>query len=163
MTFSRTVFLALTALSLVLVQTSRSFAEYPDRPIRLLVPFPAGGAVDIVVRAMTTRMAEELGRNFVIENKSGAGGIVATDAVAKSIADGYTLLVATPNLTINAALQTSLPYDTEKDLAPISVLAEVPEVLVSYPGAPFKSFAEFIAYAKQNPGKLNYASAGIGT
>jgi tripartite-type tricarboxylate transporter receptor subunit TctC len=108
-------------------------------------------------------MAEDLGQSFVIENKSGAGGIVATDAAAKSSPDGYTLLIATPNHTINAALQTSLPYSAERDLVPISILAEVPEVLVSYPGAPFKTFAEFVAYAKQNPGKLDYASAGIGT
>jgi tripartite-type tricarboxylate transporter receptor subunit TctC len=163
MTFPRTVSLALSALILALVQTGPGFAEYPERPIRLLVPFPPGGAVDIVARVISAKMAEQLGQNFVIENKSGAGGIVATDAVAKSTPDGYTLLMASPNLTINAALQPSLPYDAEKDLAPISVLAEVPEVLVSHPAAPFASFAEFIAYAKQNPGKLNYASAGIGT
>jgi tripartite-type tricarboxylate transporter receptor subunit TctC len=163
MSFPRRVSLALSALLLLLVQTGISFAEYPERPIRLVVPFPPGGAVDIVTRIMSARMAEELGRNFVIENKPGAGGIVATDAVAKSASDGYTLLVASPNLTINAALQPSLPYDVEKDLTPISVLAAVPEVLVSHPAAPFTSFAGFIAYAKQNPGKLNYASAGIGT
>jgi tripartite-type tricarboxylate transporter receptor subunit TctC len=157
------VLLALTALALVVAQTSPGFSQYPERPIRVVVPFPAGGAVDIVARVLTTQMAEQLGRSFVIENKSGAGGIVATDGVAKSVPDGYTLLIATPNLTINAALQASLPYDTETDLTPISVLAEVPEVLVSYPAAPFTTFSEFIAYAKQNPGKLNYASAGIGT
>ena len=163
MAFPRRVSLVLSALVLLVVQNSPGFAEYPERPIRLVVPFPPGGAVDIVTRVISAKMAEDLGRNFVIENKPGAGGIVATDAVAKSASDGYTLLVASPNLTINAALQPSLPYDAEKDLMPISVLAEVPEVLVSHPAAPFTSFAEFIAYAKQNPGKLNYASAGIGT
>jgi tripartite-type tricarboxylate transporter receptor subunit TctC len=99
----------------------------------------------------------------VIENKAGAGGIIATDSVAKAAPDGYTLLLTTPNHTINAALQTSLPYDTEKDLVPVSVIAEVPEVLVSYPGAPFTSFVEFVDHAKKHPGTLNYASAGIGT
>src|SRR5258707_11409610 len=138
-------------------------AEYPDRPIRLLLPFPAGGAVDIVARIMAAKMSEDLGKPFVIENKSGAGGIIATDAVAKSAPDGTTLLLTTPNHTINAALQPSLPYDTEKDLVPVSVIAEVPEVLVSHPAAPFKTFAEFVEYAKKNPGKLNYASAGNGT
>ena len=93
-----------------------SLAEYPEKPIRLLLPFPAGGAVDIVARVMTAKMADDLGKPFVIENKSGAGGIIATDAVAKSPPDGYTLLLTTPNHTINAALQASLPYDTEKDL-----------------------------------------------
>ena len=144
-------------------QTAASHAEYPDRPIRLLLPFPAGGAVDIVTRVMAAKMGENLGKTVIIENKSGAGGIVATDAVAKATPDGYTLLITTPNHTINAALQPSLPYDTEKDLLPVSVMAEVPEVLVSNPAAPFKTFAEFVAYAKQNPGKLDYASAGIGT
>ena len=151
------------ALTLWLAAAGTSFAQYPERPIRLLLPFPAGGAVDIIARTMTAKMSEDLGKAFVIENKSGAGGIIATDAVAKSAPDGYTLLLATPNHTINAALQASLPYDTEKDLVPVSVIAEVPEVLVSHPDAPFKSFPEFLAYARANPGKLNYASAGIGT
>jgi tripartite-type tricarboxylate transporter receptor subunit TctC len=163
MTSSRMVALALTVTVLLFAQTGRGFAEYPERPVRVLLPFPAGGAVDIVARVMIGKIAEDLGKTFVIENKSGAGGIVATDAAAKSSPDGYTLLVTTPNHTINAALQTSLPYDTERDLVPISILAEVPEVLVSYPGAPFTTFAEFVGYAKQNPGKLDYASAGIGT
>ncbi len=159
MAFPRTALV----LMLLLAGVHPSCAEYPDKPIRLVLPFPAGGAVDIVARVMAAKMADDLGKPFVIENKAGAGGIIATDAVAKSAADGYTLLLTTPNHTINAALQASLPYDTEKDLAPVSVFAEVPEVLVSYPGAPFASFPQFVAYAKANPGKLNYASAGIGT
>ena len=159
----RLVALLSIACTGLFVQTATSRAEYPDRPIHLLLPFPAGGVVDIVTRVMAAKMSEDLGKTFIIENKSGAGGIVATDAVAKATPDGYTLLITTPNHTINAALQPSLPYDTEKDLLPISVIAEVPEVLVSNPAAPFKTFAEFVAYAKQNPGKLDYASAGIGT
>ena len=128
-----------------------------------LLPFPAGGAVDIVARARDRRMAEDLGKPFVIENKAGAGGIIATDATAKAAPDGYTLLLTTPNHTINAALNAKLPYDTEKDLAPVSIVAEVPEVLVSHPAAPFTDFQDFVDYAKANPGKLNYASAGNGT
>lgn len=153
---------ALLLLSLAAFSTSAS-ADYPEKPIRLLLPFPAGGAVDIVARVMTAKMSEELGKPFIIENKSGAGGIIATDAVAKAAPDGTTLLLTTPNHTINAALQASLPYDTEKDLVPVSVIAEVPEVLVSHPAAPFKTFPEFVEYARKNPGKLNYASAGLGT
>jgi tripartite-type tricarboxylate transporter receptor subunit TctC len=155
--------LALTTTCCLLSATSPSRADYPEKPIRLLLPFPAGGAVDIVARVVAAKMADDLGKPFVIENKAGAGGIIATDSVAKSAPDGYTLLLTTPNHTINAALQASLPYDTEKDLVPVSVVAEVPEVLVSYPGAPFTSFAEFIEQAKKHPGTLNYASAGIGT
>jgi tripartite-type tricarboxylate transporter receptor subunit TctC len=137
--------------------------EYPDKPIRLLLPFPAGGAVDIVARVVTSRMAEQLGRPFVIENRAGAGGVIATDATAKAAPDGYTLLLTSPNHTINAALNGKLPYDSERDLAPISIVAEVPELLVSHPAAPFTSFAGFLDYARNNPGKLNYASAGNGT
>jgi tripartite-type tricarboxylate transporter receptor subunit TctC len=153
----------IAATTVVLAAAGPTRADYPEKPIRLLLPFPAGGAVDIVARAITAKMAEELGKPFVIENKAGAGGIIATDAVAKAPPDGYTLLLTTPNHTINAALQAALPYDTEKDLAPVSVVAEVPEVLVSYPGAGFTTFVEFVDYAKKNPGKLNYSSAGIGT
>jgi tripartite-type tricarboxylate transporter receptor subunit TctC len=108
-------------------------------------------------------MAEELGRPFVIENKAGAGGVIATDATAKAAPDGYTLLLTTPNHTINAAIHPKLPYDSEKDLVPIAIVAEVPELLVGHPAAPFDSFKAFVEYAKKNPGKLNYASAGNGT
>jgi tripartite-type tricarboxylate transporter receptor subunit TctC len=151
----------LTALGII--QTSKVAAQYPERPIRMMLPFPPGGAVDHVARLVTARMADELGRPFVIENRAGAGGIIATDTTAKAAADGYTLLLTTPNHTINAALNPRLPYDTEKDLAPVSIVAEVPELLVSHPAAPFTDFAGFIAYAKNNPGKLNYSSAGNGT
>src|SRR5262245_48805391 len=143
--------------------TTPSAAQYPERPIRLTLPFPPGGAVDHVARLLTARMADDLGRPFVIENKAGAGGVIATDATAKAAPDGYTLLLTTPNHTINAALNPKLPYDTEKDLVPISIVAEVPELLVSHPAAPFADFAGFIDHAKKNPGKLNYSSAGNGT
>jgi tripartite-type tricarboxylate transporter receptor subunit TctC len=155
--------LAPAALCLVFMAQGPCQAQYPERPIRLILPFPAGGAVDHVARLVTARMAEELGRPFVIENKAGAGGVIATDATAKAAPDGYTLLLTTPNHTINAALNSKLSYDTEKDLAPVSIVAEVPELLVSHPAAPFTSFAGFVDYARKNPGKLNYSSAGNGT
>ena len=138
-------------------------AEYPERPIRLIVPFPAGGTVDLVARLVTARMADDLKTSFVIENRGGAGGVIATEATAKAAPDGYTLLLTAPNHTINAALQGKLPYDTEKDLVPVALVAAVPELLVSHPAAPFGDFKGFIAYAKANPGKLNYSSAGNGT
>jgi len=163
MTIYRQALLVLGAAAVLSASPASSFAEYPERPIHLILPFPAGGAVDLVTRIIAAKMSEDLGKPVVIENKAGAGGIIATDAVAKSRPDGYTLLITTPNHTINAALQPSLPYNTEKDLLPISILAAVPEVLVSNPKAPFTTFQEFIAYAKKNPGKLNYASAGVGT
>jgi tripartite-type tricarboxylate transporter receptor subunit TctC len=154
---------ALTALCICLATPGLCRAEYPDKPIRLLLPFPAGGTVDFVARLVTARMAQDLGRPFVIENKAGAGGVIATDATAKAAPDGYTLLLTTPNHTINAAINSKLPYDTEKDLVPVSVMADVPELLVSHPAAPFTSYSGFVDYAKRNPGKLNYASAGNGT
>jgi tripartite-type tricarboxylate transporter receptor subunit TctC len=98
--------LALTAAS------APAFAQYPDKPMRWILPFPAGGAVDIVARTVSAKMSEDLGKPIIIENKAGAGGIIASDAVAKSAPDGYTLLLTTPNHTINAALQATLPYDT---------------------------------------------------
>jgi tripartite-type tricarboxylate transporter receptor subunit TctC len=151
------------AVALAVVTAAPCAAQYPDKPIRLLLPFPAGGTVDLVARLVTAQMAEELGRPFVIENKAGAGGVIATDATAKAAPDGYTLLLTTPNHTINAALNPKLPYDTDKDIVPVAIVAAVPELLVSHPAAPFRSFAGFVDYARKNPGKLNYASAGNGT
>ena len=155
--------IVLACAALLAAGMGSAWAEYPERPIRLIVPFPAGGTVDLVARLVTARMAEDLKQPFVIENRGGAGGVIATDATAKAAHDGYTLLLTTPNHTINAALQPKLPYDTEKDLVPIAMVAEVPELLVSHPDAPFADFAGFLKYAKANPGKLNYASAGNGT
>jgi tripartite-type tricarboxylate transporter receptor subunit TctC len=159
----RRLSLLTVALGLALATAVPAGAQYPDKPIRLLLPFPAGGTVDLVARLVTAQMAEDLGRPFVIENRAGAGGVIATDATAKAVPDGYTLMLTTPNHTINAALNPKLPYDTEKDIAPISIIAEIPELLVSHPSAPFDSLAGFVEYAKRNPGKLNYASAGNGT
>jgi len=155
--------LALAAVLVVLLAVLPARAEYPERPVRILEPFPPGGAVDIVTRLVAARLADDLGRPFVVESKPGAGGILATDAVAKAPHDGYTLLVTTPNHTINAALNPKLPYDTEKDLVPVAVIAEVPELLVANAAAPFATFAAFVDHARRNPGKLDYASAGIGT
>jgi tripartite-type tricarboxylate transporter receptor subunit TctC len=138
-------------------------AAFPERPIHVIVPFPPGGAVDLVTRLVTQGITEARGWSFIIESKAAAGGIVATDTVAKASGDGYTLLVVTPNHTIAAALRSRLPYDWERDVVPVSVIADVPELLVSHPAAPFASFSDFIAYAKENPGKLNYSSAGSGT
>jgi tripartite-type tricarboxylate transporter receptor subunit TctC len=153
----------IAATAAALAAAGPALADYPEKPIRLLLPFPAGGAVDIVARVVAAKMADDLGKPFVIENKAGAGGVIATDATAKAPPDGYTLLLTTPNHTINAALNPKLPYDTEKDIVPVAIVAEVPELLVSHPGTPFTTFAGFIDYAKKYPGRLNYSSAGNGT
>jgi len=159
----RSVISAILAAVCLAGAVAHARAEYPERPIRLIVPFPAGGTVDLVARLVTARMSEELRQPFVIENRGGAGGVIAADAVAKATPDGYTLLFTSPNHTINAALQGKLPYDTEKDFVPVAMVGEIPELLVSHPAAPFRDFAGFVAYAKANPSKLNYASAGNGT
>jgi tripartite-type tricarboxylate transporter receptor subunit TctC len=137
---------------LAIAAPSPAAADYPEKPIRLLLPFPAGGAV--AGRAVGDRKdGGGARRPFVIENKAGAGGDDRDRRDAKAAPDGHDLLT-TPNHTINAAIHPKLPYDTDKDLVPISVVAEVPELLVSHPAAPFTNFAGFVDYAKSNPGKL---------
>ena len=153
--------LALLALLLALPVAAR--AEYPERPIHMIVPFPPGGTTDVVARVIAERLSADLGQQVVVENKAGAGGMIATEAVAKAPADGYTLLFTTPNHTINAALRASVPYDTEKDLTPISTVGQVPMLLVSHPSLPVSDFPGFVDYARKNPGKINVSHAGNGT
>ncbi len=148
---------------LLLLATLAASAAYPDRPIKLVVPFPAGGTVDVVARMTATQLAQLLSTPVVVENVPGAGGSLAAARVAKSPADGYTLLFTTPNHTINPALSASLPFETEKDFSPISLIAEIPELLVAHAGQPFNQFTEFVSYARSHPDRLNYASAGNGT
>lgn len=150
-------------LTISALAPGQTFAAFPDRPIHVVVPFPPGGVVDLVTRLVTQRITEAHGWSFLIENKGAAGGVIATDTVAKAAGDGNTLLVATPNHTITAALKARLPYDWQRDVMPVGLIAAVPELLVSHPAAPFDSFSGFIAYARQHPGKLNYSSAGNGT
>ncbi len=138
-------------------------AEYPEKPIRLVIPFPPGGTVDVVARVIANQAAGLLKTTFVIDNRPGAGGSIATDAVVKAPADGFTLLYTTPSHTINPALYKRLPFDTEKDLVPVALLAAAPELLVAHPSVPFNTYAEFITYAKANPNKLNFSHAGNGT
>jgi len=138
-------------------------AEYPDRAIKLVIPFPPGGTVDVVARVVAAKAADLLKVPLVMDNRPGAGGSIATEAVAKAAPDGYTLLYTTPSHTINPALYKKLPFDTEKDLVPVALVAAAPELLVAHPSVPFNTFAEFLAYAKANPGRLNYSHAGNGT
>jgi tripartite-type tricarboxylate transporter receptor subunit TctC len=143
--------------------TAQAQPSYPNRPIRLIVCFPPGGVTDVVGRMMADRLAADLGQPVIVDNKAGAAGVIGTEAVAKAPPDGYTLLFTTPNHTINAAFRETMPYDTEKDLAPVSVAGQVPMLLVSHPSLPFDSFEGFLDYARHNPGKLNASSAGNGT
>ncbi|NML44567.1 tripartite tricarboxylate transporter substrate binding protein [Ramlibacter sp. G-1-2-2] len=161
LSLSRRRALALGAGLLAIGPVAR--AAYPDKPLRLLVPFPAGGTVDTVARALGTQLSKELHTAVVVENVPGAGGAIATQRVASAAPDGYTLLFTTPNHTINPALYDKLGFDTERDLRPVSLVAQIPELLVAHASQPYSDFAGFVAYARANPGKLNYASAGNGT
>lgn len=156
----RTLFLALAVLSSLI---ATAHAEYPERPIRMIVPFPPGGVTDVVARLIAERMTADLGQQVIVDNRAGAGGVIGTDIVAKAPADGYTILFTTPGHTINAAFRRALPYDTEKDFKPVSIAGRVPMLLVGHPSLPFHDFKGFVDYARQNPGKLNVASAGNGT
>ena len=146
-------------LSLLALLAGPSYAQdYPDRPIRVVV----GPGPDIVARVFGAKMGELLGQPIVVEPRPGAGGVIAAQTVAAAPPDGYTLLQVTASYTINTALQSS-PLDLRKDFAPVGHVSTIPFVLVVHPSVPTKSLAELIAYAKANPGKLNYASSGIGT
>ena len=136
---------------------------YPTRPVRWIVAFAAGGPTDIVARIMGQYLSERLGQQFIIDNRPGAGGIVGTQAAINSSADGYTLLMAAHVHAINATLYQKLPYSFLNDIAPIAGLVRMPNVLEVTPSFPAKTVSEFIAYAKANPGKVSYASAGNGT
>jgi tripartite-type tricarboxylate transporter receptor subunit TctC len=152
-----------TLLAATLAAPSVARAAYPDRPIRLVIPFPPGGTVDVTARIVAAKAGELLGGSIVVENLAGAGGNVAGQRVARAAPDGYTLLFTTPNHTINPSLFANMGFDPERDLVPVSLVAQIPEILISPASAPFATFAEFVAYAKANPGRLTYSSAGIGS
>jgi tripartite-type tricarboxylate transporter receptor subunit TctC len=165
MKFPRRAFmhLAVGAAALPAISGGARAQAYPSRPVRIVVGFPAGGATDIQARLMGEWLTDRLGQQFIVENKPGASGNIGTETVAKAPADGYTLLqVVTPH-AINAALYTNLNFDFIRDIAPVICLARLAYVVVVNPSVPATTLPEFIAYAKANPGKINYGSAGQGT
>ena len=135
---------------------------FPNRPVRLVVAFPAGGPTDVVARVLAERIARELGQPMVVENRGGANGNIAAEAVSRAEPDGYTLLYNTSSIAISRALYRSLPYDLLRDLAPVALTAAAPMALVVNPAMPPRSPAEFIAWVRANPGKLSYSSGGVG-
>ena len=155
----------ITLVALLALSTGAASAQnYPVRPVRLIVPFPPGGNIDITARAIAPGLTELLGQTIVVDNRGGAGGIIGTDLVAKSTPDGYTLVLASSGtVTVAPSLYTKMPYDPIKDLAPITLLSYVPIVLVVHPGNAAKSIKDFVALAKARPGKMIMASAGNGT
>ena len=155
---------ALAACGASLAGGAWAQSGYPARPVRMVVPFPPGGPTDVMGRTAAKAMGERLGQQFVVENKAGAGGNIGTDFVAKAVPDGYTIgLAAISSLAIAPHLYASLPFNVEKDLLPISLVGTTPCALVIHPGAPFSDLAGMVAHAKANPGRLSYATSGIGT
>ena len=165
MKLPRRQFLHLAAGASALPATSRiaNAQAYPSRPVHLIVGFAAGGAMDINARLMGQWLSERLGQQFVIENRTGAGGNIAAEAVVRASPDGYTLLTCATANAVNASLYERLDFNFIRDIAPVAGLVHLPLVLIVNPSVPTKTAAEFIAYAKANPGKLNFASSGNGT
>ena len=155
---------ALAALAAALLPVTVLAQAYPAKPIRLIVPFPAGGATDILARALSQKLGEKIGQTVVVENRPGAGGTIGADAASKAAADGYTLLLATSSThSIGPAINPKIPYNATEDFTPIAYVASSPNVVVVPNTSPAKTMREFIDYARKNPGKLNYASSGNGT
>ena len=155
---------AAVALAALVVATHVAAQAWPTKPIRLVVPFPPGGAVDFYARVVQQPLSEVLGQTVVIDNKAGASGMVGAEAVAKSPPDGYTLLLGNiASLAINVGIYPKMPYDPLKDFTPIVRTVDVNYVLVVHPSVPVKTVPELVAYAKANPGKLSYGSAGSGS
>jgi tripartite-type tricarboxylate transporter receptor subunit TctC len=159
-----TALLGFAVASLVVAASTGADAQgYPNRPVRWVVPYPPGGATDIMARLIGHRLSEKLGQQFVIENKPGAGNNIGTESVVNAPADGYTVLLVNPANAINASLYAKLNFNFIRDIAPVAGISRVPNVMTVHPDVPAKTVAEFIAYAKANPGKINMASSGNGT
>ncbi|HKW36981.1 MAG TPA: tripartite tricarboxylate transporter substrate binding protein [Burkholderiales bacterium] len=156
---------ARAAIAVVLLSAlaGPSWGQYPSRPVRFIVPSAAGGGTDIIARAISLKLGETLGQQFVVDNRPGAGQMIGIELAAKSPADGYTILMAASTLAINPVMYKKVSYDPVRDFAPITQAATLPNVVVVHPSLPVGSLAELVAYAKRHPGELNFASAGVGT
>jgi tripartite-type tricarboxylate transporter receptor subunit TctC len=161
----RARFAVIAAAVLAVASSARAAppADYPTRPITLVVPYPPGGGNDVIARLVAARMSQNLGQPIVIENRAGAGSTIGTRDVARSAGNGYTLLIATSSLAINPSLYPDADYDPQNDFAPIGLIATSANLMLVRPGLPAHSIAELIALAKATPGKLNFASTGTGT
>jgi len=155
--------LAIAALGMLILPV-RAAERYPERVVRIVNPYPAGGSVDLMARILAQKLSDDLGQQFIVENRTGGGGNTGSDSVAKAEPDGYTLLFTAPGpLTVNQTLYSKLSFDPAADFAPIALFATAPIVLMVYPGVPASNVQELIALARKEPGKLNFASAGNGT
>jgi tripartite-type tricarboxylate transporter receptor subunit TctC len=157
-------FMALACLAAAFVCGGPALAQdYPGKPLRLVVGFPPGGSADVMGRLIAQKLGEQMNQQVIVDNKPGAGSMVGNEFVARQPADGYTLLLVTGAYPVQAAMVKQLPIDPVKDIAMVSTVTAYPFVVNVRPDSPFKTFGEFVAYAKANPGKLNYASSGIGS
>ncbi len=155
--------MGVVAVSLVAGLLPAQAQNFPAKPVRIVVPYPPGGPLDEVARALTLKLTPVWGQQVLVDNRSGAGGSIGADVVAKSPPDGYTMVLANSGpMTINVSLRKDLPYDPQKDFAPVTQIISGPMVLVVHPSLPVKSVKDLIALARAHPGKLNYASAGVG-
>ncbi|OGP62659.1 MAG: hypothetical protein A2169_06825 [Deltaproteobacteria bacterium RBG_13_47_9] len=158
----RIVSIGIVVLFLLYSVDSAQPQSFPSKPVTVIVPAPPGGTADISMRIIAHRLTENLGQQIIVDNRPGAGGIIASQLAVKATPDGYTVLMNYTSHAINPSLYKKLPYDSIKDFTPVTLLGITPLVLVVHPSVPAKTVAEFIAYAKANPGKLNYGSAAIG-
>lgn len=163
MGFFKQVVCALLGIAAIAGAAHAQQSAYPNKPVRFILPFPAGGPTDILGRIIGQRLAVQLGQSVVPENRPGAGGNVGTEYASKQAADGYTIVLGSPSLSISPSLYKKLAYDPITDFAPISMVAQIPNVLLVHPSVPAKTLKELVQLAKANPGKLNFGSGGLGT
>src|SRR5882757_8590269 len=162
--FLAPAFLAQAFAALAFAQVAHAQSPpYPDHPVKIIVPFAAGGPTDVVARLIAHKLSEKFGQQFYIEDIAGAGGNLGTGAAARAPGDGYTILFVSSSYTVNPSLYTRLPYDPDKDLAPVTKAAGAPNGLFVHPGIPAKSVPELVDLLKANPGKYTFASPGVGT
>ena len=154
--------LVLSALAFVLCAAGALAQSFPAKPVRMVVPFAAGGGTDIIGRLVAQKVTEAWGQQMLVENRAGGGSVIGTEAVARSAADGYMLLLAAPPFTTNAALLPKLPYDSLQDFAPVILVATAPLIVVVHPSLPARSIKELVAIAKARPGQLSYGTSGNG-
>src|SRR4051794_15534357 len=163
---ARLIFLALVTLLTATMQRpalGQSAAEWPTKPIRFIVPYPPGGGTDIIARILQDKLSNALGQPIIIDNRGGAAGNIGTELAAKSAPDGYTFLFTLSSHTINPVVYGKLNFDVEKDFAAVTLVGSLPQIITANPAMPFSDLPGLVSYAKANPGKINYASAGNGS
>jgi tripartite-type tricarboxylate transporter receptor subunit TctC len=150
-------------VAIVVSGLSAAAGAWPTKPVTFIVPYPPGGGTDVIARIVQEPLSKQLGQPIVIENRGGAGGSIGTAVAAKAVPDGHTLLFTLSSHSINPAIYKSLPFDTERDFRPVSTICSLPQLFAVNPGTPYKSFKDLVSFIKQNPGRLDYASVGVGS